>query len=102
MLLGLQRDHWVEASRATCRDDDCRKRDDKQHGERSDVRDGIDRPDVDEHRVEQTHEPECGGDAELHVWPGGVHGFDALAPDAPLSEDARNARARWLERLLRA
>ncbi|WP_106815297.1 alpha/beta hydrolase [Microbacterium timonense] len=44
----------------------------------------------------------AGGDAELHVWPGGVHGFDALAPDAPLSEDARNARARWLERLLRA
>lgn len=44
----------------------------------------------------------AGGDAELHVWPGGVHGFDALVPDAPLSRDARDARARWLERLLRA
>jgi acetyl esterase/lipase len=44
----------------------------------------------------------AGGDAELHVWPGGVHGFDALAPDAPLSRDAREARARWLERRLRA
>jgi acetyl esterase/lipase len=44
----------------------------------------------------------AGGDAELHVWPGGVHGFDALAPDAPLSRDARDARARWLERVLRA
>lgn len=44
----------------------------------------------------------AGGDAELHVWPGGVHGFDALAPDALLSRDARDARARWLERVLRA
>ncbi|TQJ31137.1 alpha/beta hydrolase [Microbacterium sp. SLBN-146] len=42
----------------------------------------------------------AGGDAELHVWPGGVHGFDALVPDAVLSRDAREARARWLERLL--
>lgn len=44
----------------------------------------------------------AGGDAELHVWPGGVHGFDALVPDALLSRDARDARARWLERVLRA
>ncbi|MDT0157946.1 alpha/beta hydrolase [Microbacterium sp. ARD32] len=42
----------------------------------------------------------CGGDAELHVWPGGVHGFDDLAPDAPLARDARRARERWLTRLL--
>lgn len=42
----------------------------------------------------------AGGVAELHVWPGGVHGFDALVPDAVLSRDAREARARWLERLL--
>ncbi|KDA06848.1 esterase [Microbacterium sp. CH12i] len=42
----------------------------------------------------------CGGDAELHLWPGGVHGFDALAPDAALSHDARQARVRWLTRLL--
>ncbi|GIG41600.1 alpha/beta hydrolase [Cellulomonas phragmiteti] len=41
-----------------------------------------------------------GGDAELHVWPGGCHGFDGLLPDAPLSRDARHARARWLDRLL--
>lgn len=40
-----------------------------------------------------------GGDAELHVWPGGCHGFDGLAPAAPLSVAARAARARWLERL---
>ena len=42
----------------------------------------------------------CGGDAELHVWPGGSHSFDGLAPDAALSRDAREARARWLDRLL--
>lgn len=42
----------------------------------------------------------CGGDAELHVWPGGVHGFDALAPEAALSLDARAARVKWLRRLL--
>jgi len=41
-----------------------------------------------------------GGDAELHVWPGGCHGFDGLVPDAPVSRDARIARARWLARLL--
>lgn len=42
----------------------------------------------------------AGGDAELHVWPGGAHAFDALAPEAPLSRDARRARLRWLQRLL--
>lgn len=41
-----------------------------------------------------------GGDAELHVWPGAVHGFDGLAPRARLSRAARAARANWLERLL--
>ncbi|CAL4858826.1 alpha/beta hydrolase [Microbacterium sp. MM2322] len=42
----------------------------------------------------------AGGEAELHVWPGGAHAFDALVPDAPLSRDAREARVRWLRRLL--
>lgn len=42
----------------------------------------------------------CGGDAELHVWPGGAHGFDALAPTAQLTADAWHARVRWLRRLL--
>ena len=41
-----------------------------------------------------------GGDAELHVWPGAVHGFDGLAPTARLSVAARRARSSWLERLL--
>jgi len=42
----------------------------------------------------------CGGDAELHVWPGGCHAFDFLDPTAELSRDARTARSRWLCRLL--
>lgn len=43
----------------------------------------------------------AGGQAELHVWPGGFHAFDAFAPEAALSTDARAARERWLRRLLR-
>lgn len=42
----------------------------------------------------------AGADAELHVWAGGCHGFDGLAPRAAVSVDARRARARWLERVL--
>ncbi|MEH0433100.1 alpha/beta hydrolase [Streptomyces stelliscabiei] len=43
---------------------------------------------------------QAGGSAELHVWPGGFHGFDGLVPQASLSADAREARLRWLRRLL--
>jgi acetyl esterase/lipase len=45
---------------------------------------------------------QAGGRAELHVWPGGFHGFDGFAPQALLSQEARAARARWLRRLLGA
>lgn len=45
---------------------------------------------------------EVGGDAELHVWAGGCHGFDDLAPAAEVSRAARAARASWLARLLAA
>jgi len=41
----------------------------------------------------------AGGQAELHVWPGGFHGFDLMAPQAQLSQDAKAARIRWLRRL---
>lgn len=44
----------------------------------------------------------AGGQAELHVWAGGFHGFDALAPDATVSVAARRARTDWLGRVLRA
>ncbi|GGY01147.1 alpha/beta hydrolase [Streptomyces hiroshimensis] len=43
---------------------------------------------------------QAGGQAELHVWPGAYHGFDGLAPQAALSQDARDARTHWLRRLL--
>ncbi|MGW2422995.1 alpha/beta hydrolase [Streptomyces sp. NPDC001709] len=42
----------------------------------------------------------AGGQAELHVWPGAFHGFDTFAPQAALSQDARDARTRWLRRVL--
>ncbi|MFI7352323.1 alpha/beta hydrolase [Streptomyces avidinii] len=42
----------------------------------------------------------AGGQAELHVWPGACHGFDSFAPAAALSRDAREARTRWLRRVL--
>ncbi|MEV7783551.1 alpha/beta hydrolase, partial [Kitasatospora sp. NPDC088351] len=43
---------------------------------------------------------QAGGQAELHVWPGAFHGFDSCAPQAALTQDARNARYRWLRRIL--
>ncbi|GAA2324338.1 alpha/beta hydrolase [Streptomyces kunmingensis] len=43
---------------------------------------------------------EAGGDAELHVWAGAVHGFDQTAPHTDLAADARAARFGWLRRLL--
>jgi acetyl esterase/lipase len=43
---------------------------------------------------------QAGGRAELHVWPGGFHGFDQVVPDARLSREAKQARVRWLRRLL--
>jgi len=43
-----------------------------------------------------------GGQAELHVWAGGFHGFDAMFPDANLSAAARAARTDWLGRVLNA
>ncbi|MEV6302536.1 alpha/beta hydrolase [Actinoplanes sp. NPDC051861] len=45
---------------------------------------------------------QAGGQAELHVWPGGFHGFDMLVPQAAVSQAARAARIRWLQRLLGA
>lgn len=42
---------------------------------------------------------ECGGDAELHVWPGGFHGYESYAPTAPLAVDTHAARERWLARV---
>ncbi|MGW8800750.1 alpha/beta hydrolase [Streptomyces sp. NPDC055775] len=41
-----------------------------------------------------------GGQAELHVWAGGFHAFDALYPQARISAAARQTRTAWLARLL--
>lgn len=43
---------------------------------------------------------EAGGIAELHIWPGGTHGWDALIPGSPLAELAATTRSAWLARLL--
>ncbi|WP_329136878.1 alpha/beta hydrolase [Streptomyces sp. NBC_01476] len=42
----------------------------------------------------------AGGQAELHVWAGGFHGFDALYPQTRVSAAARRARTDWLARVL--
>lgn len=42
----------------------------------------------------------AGGQAELHIWAGGFHGFDALYPQARISATARQARTDWLTRIL--
>lgn len=43
---------------------------------------------------------EAGVDAELHVWAGGFHGFDMLAPYAAVSRAAIAARDSWVERVI--
>jgi acetyl esterase/lipase len=45
---------------------------------------------------------QAGGVAELHVWPGGFHGFAGMAPQAAISRDAAQAPLNWLRRLLAA
>ena len=42
----------------------------------------------------------CGGVAELHVWPGGFHGFDLMAPHTALAQAMTAARTAWVRRLL--
>ncbi len=41
-----------------------------------------------------------GGDAELHVYPGGFHGFEVVAPEIAISRACIDARERWLQRIL--
>lgn len=42
----------------------------------------------------------AGVQAELHVWAGGFHGFDMLAPHAHVSQAAVAARDSWVSRIL--
>ncbi|AIR96418.1 alpha/beta hydrolase [Streptomyces glaucescens] len=45
---------------------------------------------------------QSGVPCELHVWPGGCHGFDEFVPRARLSRRAKEARREWLTSLLTA
>jgi acetyl esterase/lipase len=44
----------------------------------------------------------AGGQAELHVWPGGFHAFDTIVPQAALSVLSTRTRRSWVERMLSA
>ncbi|NQX35711.1 alpha/beta hydrolase [Herbiconiux sp. VKM Ac-2851] len=41
-----------------------------------------------------------GAAAELHVWPGGTHGWEALIPQSELARMAATARSSWVSRIL--
>jgi len=41
-----------------------------------------------------------GGEAELHVWSGGFHGFDMYAPESEITRAALASRDSWLRRTL--
>ncbi|MFF2317933.1 alpha/beta hydrolase [Arthrobacter sp. NPDC058097] len=43
----------------------------------------------------------AGGEAELHVWQGGFHGYALFAPQIDVSKETLQTRVRWLRRLLR-
>lgn len=43
---------------------------------------------------------QAGGRAELHVWPGGFHGYDVFAPAAAISRGTTASRIEWLRRSL--
>lgn len=43
---------------------------------------------------------QAGGQAELHVWPGGFHGFFQAVPQAAISQAATASVLAWLGRLL--
>jgi acetyl esterase/lipase len=45
---------------------------------------------------------QAGGVAELHVWPGGFHGYTGLVPQAALSRASIAAQRNWLLRVLGA
>lgn len=40
-----------------------------------------------------------GNDTELHIWPGGTHGWEWLIPESPLALLAADVRTSWVNRL---
>ncbi len=51
-----------------------------------------------EYAMRLTH---AGVPTELHVYPGGPHGFDSITPGATLAKRARHAMEEWLGRVMR-
>lgn len=45
---------------------------------------------------------QAGVQAELHVWPGGFHGFDMSAPDSVLGKKMISARSQWIAQLFKS
>ncbi|WP_028922566.1 alpha/beta hydrolase [Pseudonocardia acaciae] len=43
---------------------------------------------------------DAGGQAELHVWAGGYHGFSGFSPEARVARCANAVRADWIRRVL--
>jgi acetyl esterase/lipase len=43
---------------------------------------------------------QAGGAAELHVWPGGFHGYEFVAPHSRLAQVTWDTRSRWLRRMV--
>lgn len=43
---------------------------------------------------------EAGGNAELHIWAGGFHGFQGIVPNAAVSRAAVQTRDAWLRRVM--
>lgn len=42
----------------------------------------------------------AGGQAELHVWPGGFHAYELFAPQTSLAREMVAARSNWVNRIL--
>ena len=38
-----------------------------------------------------------GGQAELHIWAGGFHGFDIFFPDVPIAQASRKTKLNWVK-----
>jgi acetyl esterase/lipase len=43
---------------------------------------------------------QAGGVAELHVWPGGFHGYTMMVPQAEISQESTTVQRNWLHRIL--
>lgn len=44
---------------------------------------------------------EAGVQTELHVWRGGFHGYDTLAPESEVARETTSTRSSWMRRILK-